>query len=83
MKKIYDSLMISAIEYVRQNKTWSEAQEAVALEHINHLRCPIDFADEGIANKIMELLEEFAEENGKDSDWVWENFSADEVFFEL
>lgn len=83
MEMNYDSVMLAAIEYVRQNKNWSEAQEAVALENINHLRCPIDFADEGIANKIMELLVEFAEENGKDSDWVWENFNADDVFFEL
>lgn len=76
-------MMLSAIDYVRKNKTWSEAQEAVALEHINHLRCPIETADEGIANKIMELLTEFAEENGKDEDWVLENFNADDVFFEL
>lgn len=80
MKK---ELMLSAIDYVRKNKTWSDAQEQVALEHIDHFRCPIETADEGIANKIMELLTEFAVENGKDEDWVLENFNADDVFFEL
>lgn len=73
----------AAIDYVRQNKTWSDAQEAYALENIDHYRCSIEMADEGIANKIMELLTEFAEENGMDEDWVWDNFTADDVFFAL
>lgn len=73
----------AAIDYVRQNRTWSDAQEAYALENIDHYRCSIEMADEGIANKIMELLTEFAVENGMDEDWVWDNFTADDVFFAL
>lgn len=80
-KTIDDATRLNAIAYVRENKTWSDAEEAVALENINHYRCSLD---DGIANKIMELLAEFAEETlGKDEDWVRENFDADDVFFEL
>ena len=52
-----------AIQYVRENRTWSEAEEAVALERINSLRSSIGSASSEIAMSISDLMEEYGAEN--------------------
>jgi len=72
-----------ALQYVRDNKTWTEAEEDVALEQIGRLRCPLRMTSTGksICNNIRELLESFAEENDLDTDWWSENFDDEEEIF--
>lgn len=72
-----------ALQYVRDNKTWSDAQEALALERINHYRCGIDFADRKISNEISGLMEEYGEDNDLEEGWWLEFGDETDIFFEL
>ena len=73
----------NAIQYVKDNHSWSEAQDAIALERINHYRCGIDFADKGIATEITELMEEYGQNNGLPEGWWESETSLDDIFFNL
>ena len=73
----------AALLYVRENKTWSEAEEAVALENINHLRCDINVASPQIANDIALLMDEYGKENGLPDGWWTEIGYEDDIFFKL
>ena len=72
-----------AIQYVRENKTWSEAEERVALDRINELRCDIGYASEKISDEIHDLMEEWSEENGYPEEWWYNELTEDEIFFQL
>lgn len=79
----YKEKLEKAIAYVRENKTWSEAEEAVALERINHFRCDVADTSMGIADKIADLMCEWSDDNGEESDW-WEEYTdVEEIFWEL
>ena len=75
--------LAKAIEYVRQNRTWDDLDEAVALRRINELRCSLDFADAELSNKIADLLDEYGQENCLPEDWWRDITDTDEVFFEI
>ena len=78
-----DKEYTGAIEYIRKNKTWSEAEENAALEHIAAMRCDIRHASEKIANEIRDLMDEWATIYLPYPDlWVLE-LSEDDIFFEL
>ena len=70
------------IEYVRENKTWSEAEEQVALERIDRWRCPLDHAYPSISDEISELMCEYGVENDLPEDWC-EDFDAEDIFWKL
>lgn len=72
-----------AIEYVKANKTWSEAEEAVALERINRLRCDLRWASDKIYDAIYDLMEEFGDNEGLPEGWWMYEISEDDVFFAL
>ena len=72
-----------AIQYVRDNKTWSEAEEQVALERIDHQRCPLSFASERIADEITDLMEEYGQDNDLSEGWWLEYGDTDDIFFML
>lgn len=72
-----------AIQYVRDEHTWSEAREALALETIELYRCDIDFADKGIADEINDLMEEYGEDNELSEGWWMEYGDIDDIFFKL
>lgn len=71
------------LQYIRDNKGWTDAMEEVALEQINKMRCPLRMTatGENICNNIRELLESFAEENDLDTDWWSEDFDDEEEIF--
>lgn len=72
-----------ALQYVKENKTWSEEEEKVALQRINHYRCGIDFADRKISNEISGLMEEYGEDNDLAEGWWLLYGDTDDVFFKL
>ena len=72
-----------AIQYVRDNKTWTDAEEQVAIDNIDHWRCSIGQAYPPIADKIIDLMEEFGEDNGYPEGWWYEYGDEDDVFFKL
>jgi hypothetical protein len=82
MKKVVNHFD-KALQHVRDNKTWSDAQEALALERISHYRCGIDFADSEISNKINDLMEEYGEDNDLAEGWWLLYGDTDDVFFKL
>lgn len=72
-----------AIQYVRENKTWSDAQEARALEIINKLRCSIAQADCHIYDEIHDLMEEYSDDNFLAEGWWYGYADEDDIFFAL
>lgn len=72
-----------AIQYVRENKTWSDAEERVALDIIGHMRCSIDLASPKICDEIHDLMEEWSEDNDMPEGWWYEDANEDDIFFEL
>ena len=75
--------MKKAIAYVNENRNWSDAEEEVALERINHFRCDVSDTGMGIADKIADLMEEYSQDNDLPEGWWEEEMSADEIFWEL
>ena len=72
-----------AIQYVRENKTWSDAEEIVALETIDHMRCSLDYASPSICDEIHDLMEEWSEDNEMPEGWWYEEADEHDVFFML
>ena len=72
-----------AIQYVRDNKTWTEAEERVALDKINHMKCDINQASDKIACEIHDLVEEWSADNDMPENWWWAYANEDDIFFEL
>lgn len=72
-----------AIQYVRENKSWSEAQDARALEIINQFRCGISQADDCISDEIHDLMEEYSQDNDLPEGWWYEFGDEDDIFFAL
>ena len=72
-----------AIKYVRENRTWSDAQEQVALEKINLYRCDISFACPEIADEINDFMEEYGQDNDLNEGWWLEYGNVDDIFFAL
>lgn len=75
-----------AIEYVRENKTWDEAEEIVALKWMDEWRCPLSMVACGdiIANGIHDLMEEYGMNNDLPEGW-WREYVDDEeeIFWKL
>ena len=72
-----------ALQYIRDNKTWSDEEEKVALQRIDHYRCSIDFASPSICEEIHDLMEEYGEDNDLEEGWWLEFGDEDDIFFEL
>lgn len=75
-----------ALQYVRDNKTWTDAEEQVALDDIDHMRCPLADTRTGekIADEINDLMEEYGEENDLPEGWWLDKVSdAEEIFWKL
>ena len=72
-----------ALQYVRDNKTWSDAHEEIALECINNYRCSIEQASKRIANEIAELMGEYGIEHDLEEDWWEKELTCDNIFWEL
>ena len=74
-----------AIEYVRENKNWTDAEERVALDGMNENRCPLDWTLTGqkIRDRIAELMDEYGQDNDLPADWWREQKTEEEIFMEL
>lgn len=72
-----------AIQYVRENKDWSEAEEQVALDQISKMRCPLNMTSTGshICDKIRDLMDEYGEDNDLAEGW-WDE-DAEAIFWKL
>lgn len=72
-----------AIQYVKDNRRWSDAEEQVALERIGNYRCGVDFAYPSIADEINDLMEEYGQDNDLPEGWWLEDTDIDEIFMQL
>ena len=78
-----DKHLQEALKYVRENKNWSSAEEAVALERIDKMRCDIEQASPEISDNIAELMNEYGEGEDLEEDWWREFGDEDDIFFML
>ena len=69
-----------AIRFIKKNKTWSDAEEKVALDRINFYRSDLRFASPEIADQIYDLLEEFGADNDLPENW-WAEYGDEDYFF--
>lgn len=75
-----------ALQYVRDNKTWTEAEEQVALNDMDRWRCPLTHTQTGerIADQINDLMEEYGEDNDLPEGWWLDEVSdAEDIFWKL
>ena len=72
-----------ALQYVKENKKWSEEEEKVALQRINHYRCGIDFASPSIRDEIHDLMEEYSDDNDLAEGWWLLYGDETEIFYKL
>ena len=66
-----------AIQYVKENKTWKDYDEAKALDCINN-RLPLPAE---IKVKIAELMDEYGEANDLPEDWWCDQATEEDIFF--
>lgn len=78
-----DKHLQEALKFVRDNKNWSSAEEAVALERIGEMRCGLDHASPKICENIAELMDEYGEREDLEEDWWREYGDEDDIFFML
>lgn len=83
LKKVSVPSTDAAMQYIRNNKTWSDEEEQRALTLIDRRRCSIEYADHRIAAEINDLLDEFGTENGLQEGWWLDDMDVDEVFLNL
>ena len=72
-----------ALQYVRENKNWSNALEQVAWERIGEWRVPLYMTGTGIDDKIHDLMEEYSDDNDLPEGWWLEFGDEDEIFWKL
>ena len=74
-----------AIQYVRDNKSWTEQDERAAWEEFDRQRCPLDMTSHGglIADQIHDLMEEYSMDNDLPECWWLYETDIDGVFLEL
>lgn len=78
-----DKHLQEALKFVRDNKNWSSAEEAVALDRIGEMRCGLDHASPKICENIAELMDEYGEREDLEEDWWREFGDEDDIFFML
>ena len=78
-----DAIIKKAIQYIRDNKTWSDAEEEVAYEIMNRTRCSLEHASDKIYCGIQDLMEEFGEEQGYPEGWWYYDTDEYEIFLAL
>lgn len=73
-----------ALQYIRDNNNWTEAQIERAFEIMEQFRCPISQADENIEWDIQQMMEDYASDNDLEDDWWCSVFDdADDVWGQL
>ena len=68
-----------ALRYVRENRTWTDAEENMAIERIGqHYPLP-----QKIEDAIHDLMEEWSDENGYPEGWWYYEMDELEIFYKL
>lgn len=72
-----------AIQYVKDNKTWSDLDEQEALDYMNEMRCDIYHANSNICWAIADLMDEYGKGNDLPEGWWVDEISEDDIFLKL
>ncbi len=73
--------LAKALAYVRENV--DPVDIGKALETMAEYRCPFNMVDDGLADKIQDLLEEYGADNDLPEGW-WEEFGdLDDIVYKL
>ena len=71
------------LQYVAENKQWSEAVESEALSIMDNDRCPLKMASPRIYYEISTLVEDFISDNDLPQDWSDSIDIEEDIFWEL
>lgn len=66
------------LQYIRNNKTWSQAEEDLAWECIGNKE-PIPYS---MNDQIADLLDDYGLDHGLSDDW-WSDLDLEEIFTQL
>lgn len=72
-----------AIQYVREHKTWTDAEYEVAIDCIDKQRIPLEDASEKIFNGIHDLMEEWSESHDMPEGWWYYETDEEDIFWTL
>lgn len=81
--KVENDYLNDAVSYVRDNRTWTDAEEAVAFDRIGAMRCGIQQASPKIAQGIADLMDEFGQADGLQEGWWLPACDVNDIFFAL
>lgn len=70
----YSELMVSLIEFLKNNLDLYQVEKA--LDEIWYTKAPLCLVDSNLENKVYDLIQEFADDNGLDAEWC-DNLFAD------
>lgn len=73
----------SAVDYVREHKTWTDAQEHRAMMKMWNNGISIYKASRSIAEKIGSLMDKYGSDNDLRPDWWTQYGDADDIFMAL
>lgn len=78
-----NEIISTLAEYCKNNIEDFELLEALALNNIDRMRCPLSMACPQLDSAMCECIEEWAEDNDMDIDEIWENVSVDDIFWAM
>lgn len=80
---VVEDTIDKAIQYVKDNKTWSDWDEQEALDYMNEMRCDIYRANSDICWAIADLMDEYGKENDLPEGWWVDEISENDIFLKL
>ena len=72
-----------AIQYVRENKKWSDVEEVYAIEQVEENEEPLALSFPFISNSIYDLMEEWTKQNDLEPEWWMNTMDEEEIFLSL
>lgn len=72
-----------AIAYVKEHKTWTEADEKEAMGNLDIMRCSLHDASPKIDEEINNLMEEWSADNDMKEGWWYEKADEEDIFWEV
>lgn len=83
MDEFLKQLAVYCRNYCKENLEDFEIFEYLALKNMDKMRCPLSMACEEMDDAIVSAIEDWCYDNDYDIDDIWENYSTDDIFWEM
>lgn len=70
------------IEYIKSNIVDFDDKISEAWESLDKYRCSLIMAENGLYDKISDLIQDYADDNGLSEEWI-DDIDVEELFNEL